>query len=87
MDFTLATIIPEHGWSLNILIVMLVCNLIGLAICRIGIQRPGEGPQFLPIPLSLLGKFGWPDLIAGASVGHIIGVITILALRYTDFLG
>ncbi len=64
---------------------MLVCNLIALAICRVAIQHPGEGPD-LPIPLALLGKFGWPDLIASASFGHVLGVITILAIRYTEFL-
>nr|YP_009545907.1 photosystem I reaction center subunit K [Glaucocystis incrassata]ASQ39968.1 photosystem I reaction center subunit K [Glaucocystis incrassata] len=67
-------------WSLKIGIVMIACNLVAILLGRYSIQKSGLGPHFpLELPAELDG-FGIPELLATTSLGHILGVGTILGL-------
>ncbi|MGF1488503.1 MAG: photosystem I reaction center subunit PsaK [Prochloraceae cyanobacterium] len=67
-------------WSVSAGLVMLLCNLFAIAVGRFAIQNPGVGPD-LPLPKPALWKnFGVPELIATASLGHILGAGMILGL-------
>ncbi len=62
------------------LLIMSICMILGIIIANIGIQNKGRGPG-LPLLQPLLGrKFGWPELIAGLSIGHVLGVGTVISL-------
>ncbi len=64
----------------NQFLVMGICIVLGLIIARLGIQNKGKGPA-LPLLQPILGKnFGVPELLAGISFGHILGVGTVLGL-------
>lgn len=59
---------------------MIACNLLAIAIGRPAIQKRGAGPA-LPISVpGLFSGFGWPELLATASLGHVIGAGAILGL-------
>jgi photosystem I subunit 10 len=59
---------------------MNICIILGIIIARIGIQNKGKGPS-LPLLEPFLGKnFGLPELLAGISFGHILGVGAVLGL-------
>ncbi|WP_080806998.1 photosystem I reaction center subunit PsaK [Halomicronema hongdechloris] len=73
-------------WSLSIAVIMVVCNLFVLAIGKYAIQRPGAGPE-LPVQLPMLfAGFGLPELLATASLGHILGAGMILGLGNAGLL-
>lgn len=78
---TLLAAVPKTPtWSPTIAIVMIICNLVAIAIGRPAIQQRGVGPK-LPIELpSLFTGFGWPELLATASFGHLLGAGIILGL-------
>jgi photosystem I subunit 10 len=74
------------GWSWNVAVVMIVCNLIAIAIGRFAIQNRGKGPS-LPVSLpAIFDGFGVPELLATTSFGHILGAGTILGLRASGLL-
>lgn len=59
---------------------MILSNLFAIAIGYFTIQHPGIGPS-LPIPqLSAKKNFGVAELLATASLGHILGAGIILGL-------
>jgi photosystem I subunit 10 len=65
---------------------MNICMLLGLIIARIGIKNKGKGPA-LPLLEPFLGKgFGVPELLAGLSIGHLLGVGSVLGLTMTGLL-
>ena len=67
-------------------LVMNICIILGIIIARIGIQNKGKGPS-LPLLQPLLGQnFGWPELIAGISFGHVLGTGAILGLTNAGVL-
>lgn len=67
-------------WSLDVALIMVSCNLFALAIGRYAIQKRGVGPA-LPISVpGLFEGFGWSELLATASFGHILGAGVILGL-------
>jgi photosystem I subunit 10 len=75
---------PE--WGLQTAIIMIACNLFVIAIGRFAIQKPGAGPA---LPFSLPGLFegfGVPELLATASLGHILGAGMILGLGSAGIL-
>ncbi len=75
---------PE--WSIQTAIIMITCNLFVIAIGRYAIQQPGAGPA---LPFSLPGLFegfGLPELLATASLGHILGAGMILGLGNAGIL-
>ncbi|TVR15992.1 MAG: photosystem I reaction center subunit PsaK [Phormidium sp. GEM2.Bin31] len=77
---TLATSGLTSPWSFQVGIIMVFCNLFAIAIGRYAIQKRGVGPA-LPISVpGLFEGFGWSELLATASLGHILGAGMILGL-------
>ena len=68
----------SDGWNPAIGIVMILCNVIAIAIGKSTMPNPGIG-QALPMP-EMFGGMGWPALLATTSLGHIIGILTIVLL-------
>lgn len=74
------TVADTSTWSWSGSLVMNICVILGIIIAKIGIRNKGKGPA-LPLLEPFLGKnFGAPELIAGASIGHLLGVGAILGL-------
>lgn len=74
------TVADTSTWSWSGSLVMNICVLLGIIIARIAVQNKGKGPA-LPLLQPFLGKnFGLPELLAGISFGHILGVGAILGL-------
>jgi photosystem I subunit 10 len=60
--------------------------VLGIIIAKIGIKNKGKGPG-LPLLEPILGKnFGAPELIAGLSIGHILGIGAVLGLTNTGLI-
>ena len=67
-------------WNPSVALVMIMSNLFCIAIGRYAIQNPGQGPNF-PVPKpEVWDKFGFPELLATTSLGHILGAGIILGL-------
>ena len=65
---------------------MIACNLFVIAIGRYAIKNPGRGPS-LPVSLpGLFENFGLPELLATASLGHVLGAGVILGLGSAGIL-
>ena len=74
----LAAIPFSNGWSPTVAIVMIVCNVIAIAIGKTTLPNPSVGTS-LPMP-EMFGGMGWPALLATTSLGHIIGIATLVLL-------
>jgi photosystem I subunit 10 len=75
---------PE--WSFKVALIMITCNLFVLAIGKYAIQKPGIGPA-LPVSLPMVFEgFGLAELLAIASLGHILGAGMILGLGNAGLL-
>ncbi|MFB2879229.1 MULTISPECIES: photosystem I reaction center subunit PsaK [Floridanema] len=72
--------IRSDNWSLQVGVVMILCNILALVIVRYATQDRGSKPAS-PVP-----GFGLPQLIAGACFGHIIGAGVILGLTNSGVL-
>jgi photosystem I subunit 10 len=72
------TIPLTSSWSPAIGAVMIICNVIAIAIGKTTMANPGVGTA-LPMP-EMFGGMGWPGLLATTSLGHIIGILTIVLL-------
>lgn len=84
--FLLAAIPSSSNWSLNVGIVMIVCNIFAILIGRFAIKDRGKGPK-LPLDLpAIFDGFGVPELLATTSFGHILGAISIVGLRNAGLL-
>ncbi len=83
----LAQVAPSTPvWSFQTALIMITCNLFVIAIGRYAIQKPGAGPT-LPFSLpGLFDGFGVPELLATASLGHILGAGMILGLGNAGLL-
>jgi photosystem I subunit 10 len=57
---------------------MIVCNILAIAIGKMSIQKPSEGPA-LPSP-EMFGGMGLGALLGTTSFGHVLGVGVILGL-------
>lgn len=80
------TVADTSTWSWSGSLVMNICILLGIIIARVSIQNKGKGPG-LPLLEPILGKnFGLPELLAGISFGHILGVGAILGLTNTGLI-
>jgi photosystem I subunit 10 len=67
-------------WTPTVGLTMILCNLFVISIGRFAIQNPGQGPA-LPVQVPGLFKgFGWVELLATMSLGHILGAGMILGL-------
>lgn len=73
-------------WSWSGSLVMNICIVLGIIIAKIGIKNKGKGPK-LPLLEPFLGRnFGLPELLAGISIGHLLGVGAILGLTNTGLI-
>ncbi len=81
-----STVADTSTWSWSGSLVMNICILLGIIIAKVGIQNKGKGPK-LPLLEPFLGRdFGAPELIAGISFGHILGIGAILGLTNTGLI-
>lgn len=65
---------------------MNISIILGIIIAKVAIQNKGKGPK-LPLLEPFLGKnFGLPELLAGISLGHIIGIGAVLGLTNTGLI-
>lgn len=83
MNTILADILKTVSWSNQIAAIMITCNLTAIAIGRYAIKIRGMGPS---IPISQMEGFGLPELLATTSLGHILGVGTIIGLNANGIL-
>lgn len=68
------------SWNNSVALIMIFSNLFCIAIGRYAIQNAGKGPS-LPVPKpEVWDKFGFPELLATTSLGHILGAGIILGL-------
>lgn len=75
-------------WSFSVGIIMILCNLFAIVIGYYGISKEnrGKGPA-LPISLPrVFTGFGVPELLATASLGHLLGAGVILGLANAGVL-
>nr|QJH88245.1 PsaK [Pterocladia lucida] len=79
----IASLSQTPKWSINIAIIMIICNLGCIGIGRYAIKIRGLGPS---LPLSGLEGFGLPELLATTSLGHILGSGVILGLSSVGIL-
>lgn len=81
-----STVPDTSTWSWSGSLVMNICIVLGIIIAKIAIQNKGKGPK-LPLLEPFLGKnFGLPELLAGISIGHLLGVGAILGLTNTGLI-
>ncbi|MEY2979522.1 MAG: photosystem I reaction center subunit PsaK [Prochlorotrichaceae cyanobacterium] len=77
---------PTPTWSFSVAIVMIACNLFAISIGFYAIQKRGAGPA-LPVSLpGLFEGFGWPEFLATASFGHLLGAGMILGMSNAGLL-
>lgn len=75
-----STVPNTPSWTPTVGLVMILCNLVAIALGYYAIKNPGAGPD-LPGPKpDIFNKFGLTELLATASLGHIIGAGVILGL-------
>jgi photosystem I subunit X len=80
------TVPDTPSWNWTISLVMSICIILGIIFARIAAQNRSQGSS-LSSPAPTLGKsFGLPDILAGLSFGHILGVGTVLGLTNTGLL-
>lgn len=74
-------------WSVNVAIIMMICNFLAIAIGYYAISKEnrGRGPSLPGLPALFTG-FGVPELLATGSFGHILGAGVILALGNSGVL-
>ena len=71
------------SWNPTISIIMIISNIVAVVIGRYSIEVRGLKP---PIAIGQLKEFGVPELLATMSLGHIIGVGTVIGLRTLNFI-
>jgi len=80
MNLFLSVVPITAAWTPAIGIVMILSNIFAIVIGYFSIQKTGIGPN-LPVPqLAAKKSFGVPELLATASLGHILGAGFILGL-------
>jgi photosystem I subunit X len=74
-------------WSPSVAIIMILCNLLAIFIGYYAISKDnrGKGAQIPGLPALFTG-FGVSELLATASLGHILGAGVILALGNSGIL-
>lgn len=79
----IANLSETPAWSAKIALIMITCNLVCIGVGRYAIQVRGLGPS---LPLRGLKGFGLPELLATASLGHVVGAGVILGLSSIGIL-
>jgi photosystem I subunit X len=70
-------------WSMQIALIMIICNIITIIIGRYAIQVKNAG---IAIPISGFTDFSLTELLATTSLGHVIGAGTILGLKSINLI-
>lgn len=83
ITFLIANFSETPEWSFKIAAIMITSNLLCIGIGRYAIKVRGLGPS---LPISGFEGFGLPELLATASLGHLVGAGTILGLSYINVL-
>nr|YP_010336047.1 photosystem I subunit X [Tsunamia transpacifica]QUE27938.1 PsaK [Tsunamia transpacifica]UNJ14453.1 photosystem I subunit X [Tsunamia transpacifica] len=83
LQFLIAAAPHTSTWSPQVAIIMVASNLLVMALGRYAIQVRGLGPS---IPLAGLKGFGLPELLATASLGHIVGAGIIIGASSTGLI-
>jgi photosystem I subunit 10 len=77
----------SSDWSIQVGLIMIVCNLFAFAIGRYAIKGAGTSGNNLPMEMpAVMKNFGVPELLATASFGHILGAGMILGLSNAGLL-
>ncbi len=80
------TPVVTSQWNLSVGVIMITANVFTFILGYFAIQKTGAGPD-LPLPqLASKKKFGLPELLATASLGHILGAGIILGLSNAGLL-
>ena len=76
-----ASYVPQTvEWNTSVATVMICSNVFAIIVGRFAIKNAGVGPA-LPVSKPALWKnFGFAELLATASFGHILGAGLILGL-------
>lgn len=82
--FAAASVPTTLEWSPKVAFIMIACNILAIAIGKLTIAKPNEGPS-LPSP-NMFGGMGLGALLGTTSLGHILGVGVILGLANTGAL-
>lgn len=86
LNLFLSSIPQTVSWNYKVAIVMIAANLVSIFIGRFAIKQAGEGPD-LPVKKPAIWKnFGFAELLATFSFGHILGVGFILGLSNAGLL-
>lgn len=81
--FLISITYNKNLWSIQIAIIMVLCNIISIALGRYAIQVRNTG---VSIPTTSINGFGITELLATTSLGHIIGAGTILGFHNIGLL-
>ncbi len=74
------------AWNPYTSLIMIGCNIFAIVIGRYAIQKPGQGPPFPVAQAEFAENFGFPELLATMSFGHILGAGMILGLTQAGLL-
>lgn len=80
---SLLGLLVQSSWSIQIAIIMIICNLLCIGIGRYAIKTRALGPS---IPILGIEGLGLPELLATTSLGHVIGAATIIGLKSIGIL-
>jgi photosystem I subunit 10 len=84
---TAASLVPSTvAWNPSVGIIMILSNLLAVGIGYFAIQNTGKGPSLALPQLASRKSFGLPELLATASLGHILGAGVVLGLSSAGIL-
>ncbi|MEY3827236.1 MAG: hypothetical protein RLZZ148_2055 [Cyanobacteriota bacterium] len=84
---TAASLVPSTVvWNPSVGIIMILSNLLAVGIGYFAIQNTGKGPSLALPQLASRKSFGLPELLATASLGHILGAGVVLGLSSAGIL-
>ena len=84
---TAASFVPSTVvWNPSVGIIMILSNLLAVGIGYFAIQNTGKGPSLALPQLASRKSFGLPELLATASLGHILGAGVVLGLSSAGIL-
>ena len=87
LSLSLFANIPQTvEWNYRVAIVMIAANLFAVFIGRFAIKNAGTGPDLPVTKPGLWRNFGFAELLATFSFGHILGAGFILGLSNAGLL-
>ena len=89
-SFLLSTFVPRTvAWGPQVAIVMILCNIAAIAIGKATIRNLSAGPALPSVQAfdgNAFGGMGWPALLATWSLGHVMGMGSIIGLATIGLL-